>query len=187
MKTKILIAVLSVFVVSAHVTQAQPCEGFTTDPNDFLDVPAVDLLPEQFYADPQPYVRGGVEYSGQVLLIGTTCPGTYGVLSLCDFSSPVTGVPQSGTVLHRFGIEYWADVWINPFQLEIELQSGAVENFTATTSGGFVGFCAPVGETIVRVQMVGHDGTVTAIHHGDDSPVAVENVAWSTVKATFRP
>ncbi len=186
MKTKLVIIVLSFLMMAALAVQAQQCEGFTTDPADFSDGPAVDLLPEEGFGAPQPFVRGGVMYSGQTLEIGTNCAGAYGTLAMCDFSSPVTGLPVAGTVLSRFGVDYWADVWINPFQLEIELQSGAIEIYTATVSGGFVGYCAPAGETIVRLQMVGHDGVATALYHGDDSPVATQELSWGEVKVMYQ-
>jgi len=186
MKTKLTTIAIIFLMMNAVVAQADLCEGFTTDPADFVDVPAVDLLPEEGYGAPQPIVRGGVGYTGVSLQIGTECPGSYGELALCDFSSPVTGVPEDGTDLLRFGLDFWADVTINPFHMEIELQSGAIESFTATVNGGFLGYCAPVGETIVRVEMVGHDGTATAIYHGGDGPVATESVRWGTVKVQYR-
>ncbi len=185
MKTRLTTVLFLVFMLTAAMAQAQQCDGFTTDLADFYDVPAVDLLPESGYGAPQPLVRGAVEYTGQVLEIGTSCPGAYGSLAMCDFSSAVIGVPETGTVLLRYGVDYWADVTINPFQLEIELQSGAIENFTATTNSGFVGFCAPAGETIVRVEMVGHDGVALAFYHGDDSTVAAGKMPWGSVKTLF--
>ncbi len=186
MRIKIAMIVLAIITTSTLAAQAQLCEGFTTDPNDFIAVPAVELLPQQGYGATQPFVRGGVEYTGASLLIGTECPGSWGVLSLCDFSSPATGIPAAGTSLTRYALDFWADVWINPFRLEIELQSGAIEVFTATTSGGFVGYCAPIGETIVRLEMVGHDGTATAIYHADDSPVATDAMTFGVLKALYR-
>jgi len=185
MRNKVTMLCLSLLLLTVSVAQGQTCLGFTTDPVVFDNVAPVNLLPEQGYGDPQPFERGDVEYSGPALEIGTMCAGAFGDLAMCDFSSPVTGVPVVGTTLQSWGVVYWADVFINPFQLEIELQSGAIENFTATTSGGFVGYCAPPGDPIVRLEMVGHDGVATALYHADPTVVPESVSTWGALKAQY--
>ncbi len=101
MHTKLTILALLISITAATGALAQACTGFTTDANDFIDIAAIDLLPTQTWGDTQPFVRGGVEYTGGSLLIGTECPGSYGVLALCDFSSPTTGIPAAGSTHER--------------------------------------------------------------------------------------
>jgi len=186
MRFKLTMLLFGALLVMGHASYGQTCLGFTTDAVVFDNVPAVDLLPAHGWNDPQPVVRGDVEYTGQTMMIGTECAGAYGTLAMCDFSGPVTGVPVIGSILQSFGVDYWADTGINPFQLEIELASGAIETFTSTTNGGFVGYCAPPGDPIVRLEMVGHDGVATAFYHADPSLVPVDVAPWGSLKAMYK-